>query len=147
MTGKPVKGRFSTIDVRVRYAETDRMGVVHHTGYLVWFEAGRTDFMRERGVSYKGLEEKGVYLPVSESYCRLVSPAYYDDLIKIETWIDSVKSRKVIFSYRVLRDGKELAKGKTVHICTDKSSKPTVIPDWVMKDFLPYLKESGSKDE
>ncbi|MFQ6104475.1 MAG: acyl-CoA thioesterase [Candidatus Glassbacteria bacterium] len=137
----------STIEVRVRYAETDRMGVVHHSCYLIWFEAGRTDYMRERGASYRGLEERGVYLPVSETYCRLVSPAQYDDLVTIETWIDSVKSRQVVFGYRALRDGKVLATGKTVHICIDESSKPVIIPEWVKKDLLPRTEGDEKEDE
>jgi len=133
----------SRLKLRVRYAETDRMGVVHHANYLIWFEAGRTDYLRERGTSYREMEEKGVFLPVSESYCRLISPAYYEDLITIETWVDSVKSRQVVFAYRALRDGKVLARGKTVHICTDGDSRPMVIPEWVKRD----LNAASSEEE
>jgi len=136
------RGGVGTIDVRVRYAETDRMGVVHHATYLIWFEAGRTDFMRKRGVSYKGLEEKGVYLPVSEAFCRNLHPAFYDDVITIETRIEAVKSRQVVFTYRALREGDVLATGRTVHISTDRTSKPTVIPGWVKKDLKQYMTEN-----
>jgi acyl-CoA thioester hydrolase len=126
----------SRTDVIVRYAETDRMGVVHHTHYLVWFEAGRTEYLRERGTTYRQMEEQGIFLPVSESHCRLVSPAHYEDMVTIETWIESVKSRQVTFGYRALREGKVLAKGSTVHICTDGAARPMVLPDWVKKELL-----------
>jgi acyl-CoA thioester hydrolase len=138
MTGATLGKNVGTIELRVRYAETDRMGVVHHAGYLIWFEAGRTDFMRERGISYRELEEKGVFLPVSESYCRIVGPSHYDDLISVETWIETVKSRQVSFAYRVLRQGTVLATGKTVHMCTDANSKLSVMPAWVKKALLRY---------
>jgi acyl-CoA thioester hydrolase len=127
----------SRIVVVVRYAETDRMGVVHHTNYLVWFEAGRTEYMRERGTSYRYMEEQGIFLPVSESHCRLVSPAHYEDSVTIETWIESVKSRQVTFGYQALRDGKVLATGSTVHICTDAAARPMVMPAWVKSGFVP----------
>ncbi len=131
----------SRTDIIVRYAETDRMGIVHHTNYLVWFEAGRTDYLRERGTSYGEMEERGVFLPLSETYCRMISPARYEDRVTIETTIASVKSRQVVFSYEAYRDGVLLAKGKTVHICTDGSSKPMVLPDWVKEELVPPPKE------
>jgi len=126
----------ATHELRVRYAETDRMGVAHHTYYLVWFEAGRTDYMRERDVRYRDLEEKGIFLPVSEYSCRMMRSAKYDDLITVRTSVESLKSRQVTFNYRVMHGKKLLATGKTVHICTDKNARPILIPDWIKEGLL-----------
>ena len=89
-------------EVRVRYAETDQMGIVHHSNYLVWFEAGRSDLCRQKGFSYKEMEEQGdSLLVVAETYCRYKSPAYYEDVLLIRTKVGEIRSRSIRFIYEV----------------------------------------------
>lgn len=112
--------------LRVRYPETDHMGVVHHSHYLTWFELGRTELMRERGYPYAELERDGVFMPVVEAYCRYRSPARYDEELEVEAWIESASRVRIEFGYRIVRpaDGKVLATGKTVHVAADSSGAP-----------------------
>lgn len=108
--------------VRVRYAETDKMGVVYHANYLIWFEIGRTEFCRERGFSYRDMEENDeAYLVVVESYCRYKAPAYYDDELVIRTHVTEMRRRSLRFGYEIVRlsDGKVIAEGETGHVVTD----------------------------
>ena len=116
-------------DIRVRYADTDQMGFVYYANYPVWFEVGRASFLRDRGVPYGGWEERGYILPVSSVGYRLYSPARYDELITVHTWIEKVRSRSVLFQYAVSRGETLLAEGKTTHICINRDLKPTAIPD------------------
>ena len=119
-------------EVRVRYAETDQMGIVHHANYLIWFELGRSALCRARGFSYREMEEKdGALMVVAESYCRYKSPAFYDDAITVRTSIGEVKSRSVRFIYEVYRatDKLLLAEGETLHIVTDRNKKVRSLPD------------------
>src|SRR5256885_14146877 len=91
-------------EVRVRYAETDQMGIAHHANYLVWFETGRSDLCRQKGFSYKEMEEEAdSLLMVAEAYCRYKSPAFYDDLLTIRTRIAEIRSRSIRFAYEVYR--------------------------------------------
>src|SRR4028119_1067795 len=102
--------------VRVRYAETDRMGVVYHANYLVWFDIGRTEFCRARGFAYRDMEENAdAFLVVAESYCRYKAPAFYDDELVVRTHITELRRRSVRFGYEILRasDGRILAEGAT----------------------------------
>ncbi|MGH7504351.1 MAG: acyl-CoA thioesterase, partial [Longimicrobiales bacterium] len=96
--------RCTTSTFRVRYAETDQMGVVYHTHYLVWCEIGRTDFIRQFGVRYADLERQGLFLAVAEATIRYTGAARYDDAIRVETWIEAVRSRTVTFGYAILRE-------------------------------------------
>ena len=89
------------IEIRVRYAETDQMGVVYHANYLVWCEMGRTDFIRDLGLSYAAMERSGVSLAVSELSARYHAPARYDDLIRVRTTLVDVRSRMIVFDYRI----------------------------------------------
>lgn len=119
-------------EVRVRYAETDQMGIVHHANYLIWFELGRSDLCRACGFSYSEMEEKDdALMVVAESYCRYKSPAFYDDAITVRTNIGEVKSRSVRFIYEIFRssDGLLLAEGETLHIVTDKNKKVRSLPE------------------
>jgi len=119
-------------EVRVRYAETDQMGIVHHANYLIWFELGRSALCRARGFSYREMEEKdGALMVVAESYCRYKSPAFYDDAITVRTSIGEVKSRSVRFIYEVYRatDKLLLAEGETLHIVTDRNKKVRSLPE------------------
>jgi acyl-CoA thioester hydrolase len=120
-----------TTHVRVRYAETDQMGIVYYANYLVWFELGRVELLRSLGLAYSKLEaDHGCILPVIEARCRYRSPAKYDDEILIESWPSLVRSSVIRFAYRILRkahDGGEntlLAEGETVHVvCDDQLTK------------------------
>jgi acyl-CoA thioester hydrolase len=124
-------------DVRVRYAETDQMGFVYYANYPVWFEVGRASFMRDRGVPYGEWEAAGYILPISSVNYRLFSPAHYDDLVKVVTWVEQVRSRSVQFRYKILREGMLLAEGETVHICINPDRKPTSLPDHYRRAIDP----------
>jgi acyl-CoA thioester hydrolase len=114
----------------VRYAETDAMGIVHHSVYAVWFEEGRSALMRARGTSYTAFEADGVALAVSQLQIRYLSPARYDQLVTVRCWIDQIQSRKIDFAYEVIDTaaGKILVVGKTEHICITAEGKVARIP-------------------
>lgn len=115
----------SKIQFRVRYQETDQMGVVHHSVYYVWYEMGRTEWMREKGLTYRECEERGWLLPVIESGTHYMHPAYYDDLIEVVTTMVSDKGAGFYFEYQVrnVTQNKLLAKGFTKHVCIDRDYK------------------------
>lgn len=119
--------------VSVRYAETDRMGVAHHSSYLLWFELARTGLLREAGHAYRDLESAGVRLPVLEYGCKFLKSADYDDSLRIETRVRELRSRTVTFDYIVHRGDDILAEGFTRHVCVDECQKPRRFPDPVMK--------------
>lgn len=110
----------------VRYAETDQMGIVHHSNYPIWFEVGRTEFLKSLGASYSSIEDSGVILPLFEINCQFKSPAKYEDNILIITSTKSISRVRVCFSYEVLNssNNKLLATGETMHAWTDKLLKP-----------------------
>ena len=119
-------------EIRVRYAETDKMGIVHHSNYLIWFEAGRSDLCRAKGFAYKEMEENdNALMVVAESYCRYKSPAYYEDVLSIRTQVAEIRSRSIRFIYEVFRpsDAALLAEGETLHLVTDQFKKVRQIPD------------------
>jgi acyl-CoA thioester hydrolase len=114
---------------RVRYAETDQMGMVYYANYLIWMEVGRTDFCRQCGFTYRELErEEKTYLTVAEATCRYHAPARYDDEILIETEMARAKSRLVEFSYRIKCGGTLLAEGQTIHVVIGADGKPRSMP-------------------
>lgn len=118
--------------VRVRYAETDRMGVVYHANYLVWFEIGRTEFCRARGFAYRDMEENdNAFLVVAESYCRYKAPAHYDDELLVRTHITELRRRSVRFGYEIVRlsDGQVIAEGETGHVVTDPNGRVISMPE------------------
>ena len=124
--------------VRVRYAETDRMGVVYHANYLIWFEIGRTEFCRARGFSYRDMEENDqAFLVVAESYCRYKAPAFYDDELVIRTHITELRRRSVRFGYEIVRpsDAQIIAEGETGHVVTDAKGRVISMPE-VYRDLL-----------
>lgn len=124
--------------VRVRYAETDKMGVVYHANFFVWFEIGRTDWLRGTGHTYRDLEGEGLSLPVVDATCRYRKPARYDDELQILTAGRLLSPVRVAFDYRVVRpaSGSEvLATGQTVHAAVDRSGRPVRLPAHI-KDFL-----------
>lgn len=123
------------LDFRVRYAETDQMGVVYHANYFVWCEIARTELIRRRGTSYAELERQGVILAVAEASMRYRAPARYDDLIRAEAWLEEIRSRTITFGYRILRldeqgagEGQLLTTATTRLIALDSDSRPRTLP-------------------
>jgi acyl-CoA thioester hydrolase len=128
---------FVDVEIRVRYAETDQMGVAYYANYLVWFEVGRAEFCRKKGFRYADLEALGYRLVVSDVHCRYRSSAKYDETIIIRTGLKLLNKRLITFGYQVLRmDGNEvIAEGETQHICVDSKGKTKSLPE----EFLNYL--------
>jgi acyl-CoA thioester hydrolase len=125
-------------EIRVRYAETDKMGIVHHAAYLVWFEAARSELCRAKGFSYRDMEENdNALMVVAESYCRYKSPAFYDEILIIRTKVGDVRSRSLRFLYEVVRPGDEriIAEGETMHVVTDENRKVRSLPE-LYRDML-----------
>lgn len=127
----------STSRIRVRYAETDKMGVVYYANYLVWFEIGRTDWLRETGWTYRDMEDEGLGLPVIEAHCEYKQGARYDDEIEIHTRGYVISPVRLGFDYEIMRraDQAVLATGKTVHVTVDRSGRPVRLPARV-RDLL-----------
>ena len=119
--------------IRVRYAETDAMGIVHHAVYPVWMELGRSDLLRELGQSYAEWEQRGVMMSVAEVHVKYRAPARYDELIEVRTRVKEAGRRKVVFAYEVLRDGTRLAEGETVHVVTGPDGRARVMPDDLLR--------------
>lgn len=117
------------IQVRVRYAETDRMGLLHHANYLVYFEMGRTELLRRSGVSYRDIEDSGHLLVVVDIGCKFKRPAYYDDLLTLRTTVSRVTHVKIVHAYQVLRDGVLLAEGHSTLACVDREGRPQALPE------------------
>ncbi len=137
-------------DIRVRYAETDRMGIVHHSNYLVWFEAARTDLFRAIGFSYLKMEEESdALMVVGECYIRYKSPAFYDDVLTIRTRVTQLRSRSLRFFYEVYRrsDDTLLAEGETMHVITNRSKKVRTLPQMYRDRLLDYIDITLSDDD
>jgi acyl-CoA thioester hydrolase len=117
-------------DLRVIYGDTDQMGFAYYANYLRWFEVARNEFLRDLGYTYRRLEEDGIILPVVEANVRYQSPAYYDDLLHVESWIEELGRVRVRFAYRIVRDGEAvpLATGFTVHASLGRGSSPSRLP-------------------
>lgn len=116
--------------VTVRYAETDAQGIVHHANYLVWFEEGRSDFLRQNGLNYSDFEKAGYFIVVAGAELKYKAPSFYEEKLFIETTLAQVRGKVMKFSYRVL-DGDEnvRAEGETVHVVVGRDKKPTNLPD------------------
>ena len=135
--------------LRVRYAETDKMGIVYYANYLVWFEIGRTEFCRARGFSYRDMEEnEDAFLVVAESYCRYKAAAFYDDELLVRTHITEMRKRSLRFGYEIVRagDGQIIAEGETGHVVTDASGRVRSFPDGYSQRLLapPIIKSQVS---
>ena len=132
-------GVISSITLRVNYSETDQMGVVYHANYLIWFDRARTELMRETGLTYKELEQQGVYLAVSEVNVRYRAAARYDDLVRVRCWVRELASRRVTFGYAVERAGTDelLATGETSLISLTHQHTLTRIPQHVLDLLKP----------
>ena len=116
---------------RVPYADTDQRGVVYYANYLEYFERGRTEMFRQIGMPYSLMEEKGLYLPVSEAHCKYVNSARYDDLLTFRTWIDEYSRVKVRINADILRGDELLVCGYVVLACVNKEFKITRMPLWL----------------
>jgi acyl-CoA thioester hydrolase len=127
----------STSTIRVRYAETDKMGVVYYANYFVWFEVARADLLRSLGWSYRDMEHGGVTLPVIEAQCEYTRPARYDDELEVRAEGRLLSPIRMEFSYqvRVLPEGVVAASGKTVHAALDQTGRPCKLPDRVREAF------------
>ena len=124
--------------LRVRYAETDQMGVVYHSNHLIWFEVGRVEFLRQMGFSYRDMErEDGLFIAVAEAKCRYRAPVYYDEEVVVRTRLKAVRGSMIIFSYELSRadTGVLLAEGETTHIVTNSNMKTAALPDKYLNVF------------
>lgn len=133
---------FSESRVRVRYAETDQMGVVYHANYLVWFEVGRVDFIREIGLDYRAMEqEDGAMIAVVEATARYKAPARYDEELIVRTRLAGVRGALVRFKYEVVRaaDGLSLCEGETIHMVVDREMKKRDMPQKYAERFAELL--------
>ncbi len=118
----------TSIDYRVPYADTDKMGVVYYANYLVYFERLRSELLREAGLPYGELEKTGLALPVIEAVCHYKSPARYDELVQISGVVEEVKGAKLKIACEVRRDGVLLVEGHTIHACVNKDGRPIRAP-------------------
>jgi len=137
---------FDTV-VRVRYAETDKMGVVYYANYYIYFEIGRVEYMRGRGVDYRSMElEDDSFIVVVESKCRYRRPARYDDQLRIRTRVISAKRRMITFGYEIFHDetGELLATGETIHIVCGGNGRPKPLPEKYRRYFDLESAESPS---
>jgi acyl-CoA thioester hydrolase len=128
--------------LRVRYAETDQMGVVYHSNHLIWFEVGRVELMRQMGFSYRDMEQQdGRCIAVAEARCRYRAPVHYDDEVVVRTRLKNVRKSVVCFSYQLVRadNGTLLAEGETTHIVTDLEMKVAPLPEKYLRALRAAL--------
>lgn len=140
--------QFHDATVRVRYAETDQMGVVYHANYLVWFEVGRVELMRALGFEYKAMEkEDDCFIVVAEVSCRYHCPARYDEILRVRTRISEAGNRVVKFSYELLRDSDEqvLATAGSTHVICGKDGKPKLLPGRYRNRFKDLATRSSAR--
>jgi acyl-CoA thioester hydrolase len=128
--------------LRVRYAETDQMGVVYHSNHFIWFEVGRVELLRQMGFSYRDMEsEDNRFIAVAEATCRYRAPVRYDEEVLVRTRLKNARDSVVHFGYELVRvsDGALLAEGETTHIVTDAQMKIAVLPDKYLNAFRAAL--------
>jgi acyl-CoA thioester hydrolase len=133
-----VNAHIGEVKIRVRYAETDQMGVVYHANFFVWFEVGRVEFLRAMGFSYRDMEENDAcFIAVVDARCRYKAPAHYDDEITVRTSLKNVRESVIHFGYELVRvsDGTLLAEGETMHVVTDAEMRRRTIPEKYMQAF------------
>lgn len=131
--------------VRARYAETDQMGVVYYANFYVWMEIGRTNLLRDMGLTYKEMESRGVMLPIAESHARYYAPAFYDDEITIESEMTEFRAGRIKLSHKILGpSGRLLCEGYTVHAFMDAASRRVIrAPEFFRKIAGPYCPAQG----
>lgn len=132
--------------LRVRYAETDQMGVVYHANYLVWFEIGRTEYCRAAGLPYRSMEDAGVRILVTEAECRYRQPARYDDALRVRASLSGLASRGLSFHYEIVdAQGHVLADGATRHLFADSQGRPRRAPDEVLSVLANFRISPGRR--
>lgn len=137
MTGKESHAVNET-RIRVRYAETDQMGIVYHSNHFIWFEVGRVELLRQLGFTYKEMEsEDDCFIAVVDARCRYKAPVLYDDEVIVRTYLKNVREKLIHFGYELIRAGTNdlLAEGETTHIVADKQMKPRALPEKYMIVF------------
>lgn len=135
-------GRAHEVQLRVRYAETDKMGVVYHANFFVWMEVGRVEWIRSLGFEYRQMEvEDDCHLPVVDARCRYKSPAYYDEQIVVRTELRNVRGALIHFVYEVVRqsDGTILAEGETTHLVVNARMEKRMLPERYRAAFAALL--------
>ena len=127
----------NVLEIRVRYVETDQMGVAHHTSYFAWMEAARSELMRTNGMSYRNLEERGYFLPVREAHCRYRNSLKYEDIALIESELLEIGGASIKLGYRIFNkeNGFSIADGYTIHPFTDKNGRIMKTPDFFRELF------------
>jgi acyl-CoA thioester hydrolase len=130
---------------RVIYGDTDNMGQVYYGNYFRWFEIGRSEMFRKLGLPYKAVEDNGIYLPVSETHCKYSTPAKYDDIIVIETSVDTSVKGGIKFDYTIFAENGEtlLAKGYTKHACVNQQGKVVRPPKFIKEILTKISSDSG----
>ena len=145
---RPAKETYSCeMNFRVRYVETDQMGVVHHASYLAWLEEGRMEYMRQRGLAYTQIEEMGFFLPVVECKVRYLSPARFEQTLRLQTWMKELQPWMAVFAYRLeeQENSRLLLTGQTKHVCVNRQGEMLDIPpDWVSLVAPEYLESFSS---
>ena len=146
-----VFGEWHDTLLRVRYSETDKMGIVYYANYLIWFEIGRAEFCRARGFSYRDMEENDdAFLVVAESYCRYKAPAFYDDELLVRTHIAEMRRRSLRFGYEIVRvsDDQIIAEGETGHVVTDTNGRVRSFPEGYAQRLLapPTVQSQSAGD-
>src|SRR5438093_1119963 len=119
------------ITIRVRYAETDRMGLLHHANYLIYFEQGRTELLRSQGLAYKDLEDQGYLLVLTRAEIKYRSPARYDELLTLRTTVERTTAVRIDHCYELSRDGVLIAQGGTTLACVDRDGRVQALPDYL----------------
>lgn len=125
--GSPIPS--CTVQIRVRYAETDAMGFLHHARYFVYFEEGRTELLRQNGIRYRDLEEMGIFYVVAKLECRYKNPARYDDVVSLTTTTERITPVLVEHTYKVMRDDVLLAEARSTLVSIGRDGRPTAMPD------------------
>lgn len=131
------------INIRVRYSETDKMGIVNNGVYLSYFEVGRTELMRQKGLPYLMLENNEYMLPVIEAYIKYKIPAYYDDLLEIEASLNPAIGATIKFDYNIYRDNSTIAFGNTIHSFMNSKTRRAVRPPGFFLDALKEIEKNG----
>jgi acyl-CoA thioester hydrolase len=145
---RQVSDRACEVRLRVRYAETDQMGVVYHANHFIWFEVGRVEFLRQLGFSYREMEENDkCFIAVVDARCRYKAPARYDEEVIVRTHLKNVRESLVHFGYELVRvrDGALLAEGETTHVVTDAEMKKRTIPEKYMQAFREAASRAASR--
>ena len=138
----------SQLTLRVRYAETDQMGIAHHGSYFIWMEAARTELLREQGISYRELEERGYFLPVREAQCRYRKGVRYDDRVVVDAWLSALNGASITIAYTLYIEGKGkniIAEGQTRHAFTDKNGRVVRVPCFFRDLFTEEASSNHSK--